>query len=138
MRSRSRSRNMPHCTTVTALVILPRICLTKITLRITLSSLKKKDNFKLFELVARRLEVQFFEEQLEKLKTTTNDQSRQWLRGLLREREKWSRVYDHGGWRWEFQTSNMAKLLPFTFADRFDITASAPSHHQCCRSVDCA
>ena len=68
-----------------------------------------KDNFKLFELVARQLEVQFFQEQLEKLKTTTNNQGRQWLRGLLREREKWSRVYDHGGWRWEFQTSNMAE-----------------------------
>jgi len=47
-----------------------------------------KDNFKLFELVARQLEVQFFQEQLEKLKTTTNNQGRQWLRGLLREREK--------------------------------------------------
>ena len=35
-----------------------------------------KDNFKLFELVARQLEVQFFEEQLEKLKTATNDQGR--------------------------------------------------------------
>ena len=55
------------------------------------------DNFKLFELVARQLEVQFFEEQLEKLKTATNDQGRDWLRGLLRERDKWSRVYDHGG-----------------------------------------
>ena len=46
---------------------------------------------------------------MEKIKTATNDQGRQWLRGLLREREKWSRVYDHGGWRWEFQTSNMAE-----------------------------
>jgi len=28
---------------------------------------------------------------------------------LLREPEKWCRAYDDGGWRWEFQTSNMAE-----------------------------
>jgi len=53
--------------------------------------------------------VQFFEEKLQKLKTTTNGQGRQWLRGLLREIEDWCRAYDDGGWRWESQTSNMAE-----------------------------
>ena len=44
-----------------------------------------KDNFPLFEEVARMLEVSFFEEKLEQLKTTTNGEGRQWLRGLMRE-----------------------------------------------------
>ena len=68
-----------------------------------------KDNFPLFEEVARMLEVPFFEEKLEQLKTATNTEGRQWLRGLMREPEKWTRAYDDGGWRYEFQTSNMAE-----------------------------
>jgi hypothetical protein len=55
------------------------------------------------------LEVLFFEEKLEQLKTTMNVEGRQWLRGLMREPEKWTRAYDDGGWRYEFQTSNIAK-----------------------------
>jgi hypothetical protein len=46
---------------------------------------------------------------LEQLKTATNAEGRQWLRGLMREPEKWTRAYDDGGWRCEFQTSNMAE-----------------------------
>ena len=34
---------------------------------------------------------------------------RQWLRGLMREPKKWTIAYDDGGWRYEFQTSNMAE-----------------------------
>jgi hypothetical protein len=68
-----------------------------------------KDNFPLFKEVARMLEVPFFEEKLEQLKTATNAEGMQWLRGLMREPEKWTRAYDDGGWRFEFQTSNMAE-----------------------------
>jgi len=68
-----------------------------------------KDNFALFEDLCHQNEVQFFKEKLEKLKTATDAQGRQWLRGLLREPEKWCRAYDDGGWRWESQTSNMAE-----------------------------
>jgi transposase-like protein len=68
-----------------------------------------KDNFPLFEEVARMLEVPFFEEKLEQLKTATNAEGRQWLLGLMREPEKWTRAHDNGGWRYEFQTSNMAE-----------------------------
>jgi hypothetical protein len=28
---------------------------------------------------------------------------------LLREPQKWTRAYDEGGWRFEFQTSNMVE-----------------------------
>jgi len=47
-----------------------------------------KDNFALFEDLCHQNEVQFFKEKLEKLKTATDAQGRQWLRGLLREPEK--------------------------------------------------
>jgi hypothetical protein len=48
---------------------------------------------------------------LEELKTATNDACRSWLRGVTRETEKWSRTYNDGGRRYEFQTSNM--IEPF-------------------------
>jgi len=47
-----------------------------------------KDNFPLFEEVAHMLEVKFFKEKLEQLRTVTNAEGRQWLRGLMRELEK--------------------------------------------------
>jgi hypothetical protein len=56
-----------------------------------------KDNFSLFEEVACMLEVPFFKEKLEQLKTTTNAEGRQWLLGLMREPEKWTRSHDDGG-----------------------------------------
>jgi hypothetical protein len=55
------------------------------------------------------LEVAFFEEKLEQLKPTTNAKGTQWLLGLMREPKKWTRPHDDGGWRYEFQTSNMAE-----------------------------
>jgi len=55
------------------------------------------------------LEMPFFEEKLEQLKTATNTEGRRWLRGLMREPKKWTRAYDDGGWRYEFQTSKMAE-----------------------------
>ena len=39
----------------------------------------------------------------------TNGEGRQWLRGLMRELEKWTRAYDDVEWRYEFQTSNMVE-----------------------------
>jgi transposase-like protein len=65
-----------------------------------------KDNFKLFEDVAKQLEVKLLEE----LKTKTNAKGRDWLRGLMRDVHKWSRAHD-GGWRYVFQTSNMAECF---------------------------
>jgi len=55
------------------------------------------------------LEVQLFGEKFEQLKTATNEQGRSWLRRLLSRREKWTRAYDEAGWRYSFQTSNMAE-----------------------------
>jgi hypothetical protein len=61
-----------------------------------------KDNFPLFEEVCRQLEVLFFEDKLKKLKDGTNAEGKNWIVGLLREPQKWTRAYDEGGWRFEF------------------------------------
>lgn len=68
-----------------------------------------KDNFPLFEEVCRMLEVEMFETKLEEFKIATNHVGRQWLHDLMRDKEKWTRAYDEGGWRYEHQTSNMAE-----------------------------
>jgi hypothetical protein len=70
---------------------------------------RSKANFPLFEEVYRPLEVLFFEDKLKELKDATNAEGKNWIAGLLREPQKWTRAYDEGGWRFEFQTSNMAK-----------------------------
>jgi hypothetical protein len=51
----------------------------------------------------------FFKEKLEKLRVATNAEGRDWLTGLMLELEKWTRAHDLGGWRYEFQCSNLAE-----------------------------
>jgi hypothetical protein len=68
-----------------------------------------KDNFELFKETCRQLEDKFFREKLEKLRVATNAEGRDWLTGLMPELEKWTRAHDLGGWRYEFQCSNMAE-----------------------------
>ena len=46
---------------------------------------------------------------MEQVRTTSNTKGRQWLTGLMRDLEKWTRAHDAGGWRYEFQCSNMAE-----------------------------
>ena len=48
------------------------------------------------------MEVLFFEDKLKKLKDGTNAEGKNWIVGLLREPQKWTRAYDEGGWRFEF------------------------------------
>ena len=74
------------------------------------------------------LELPFFEEKLEQLKTATNTEGRRWLRGLMREPKKWTRAYDDGGWRYEFQTSNMAESL-IVYSRVYVPCASMPLYH---------
>jgi hypothetical protein len=91
---------MHNCTTIGALGNLPRIYFGKIMTRTTLLYSRR--------LLA-RLRSSSLRKKLEELKKATNDAGTQRLRGLMREHEKWSRAYDDGGWRYEFQTSNMPK-----------------------------
>jgi hypothetical protein len=68
-----------------------------------------KDNFDLFQEAARQLEDKYFRRKLEEVRTASNAEGRQWLTGLMRDVEKWTRAHDAGGWRYEFQCSNMAE-----------------------------
>jgi hypothetical protein len=68
-----------------------------------------KDNFELFQETCCQLEDKFFKEKLDKLIMTTNDEGRDWLSGLMPELEKWTRAHNLGGWRYEFQCSNMVE-----------------------------
>ena len=43
-----------------------------------------------------------FRKKLEKVRTASNAEGRQWLIGLMRDLEKWTRAHDAGGWRYEF------------------------------------
>jgi hypothetical protein len=63
---------------------------------------RTKDNFPLFEEVYRQLEVSFFKDKLKKLKAATNVEGKNWIAGLMREPQKWTRTYDAGGWKFEF------------------------------------
>jgi hypothetical protein len=68
-----------------------------------------KDNFELFQKTCHQLEDKFFREKLDKLKVATNVEGRDWLTRLIPDLEKWTRAHDLGGWRYEFQCSNMAE-----------------------------
>uniref|UniRef100_K3XS37 SWIM-type domain-containing protein n=1 Tax=Setaria italica TaxID=4555 RepID=K3XS37_SETIT len=62
-----------------------------------------KDNFDLFQVATRQLEDYYFQRKLEQVRTATNAEGRQWLAGLMRDLDKWTRSRDAGGWRYEFQ-----------------------------------
>uniref|UniRef100_K4A195 SWIM-type domain-containing protein n=1 Tax=Setaria italica TaxID=4555 RepID=K4A195_SETIT len=68
-----------------------------------------EDNFDLFQVAARQLEDYYFQRKLEQVRTATNVEGRQWLAGLMRDLDNWTRSHDVGGWRYEFQCSNMAE-----------------------------
>jgi hypothetical protein len=68
-----------------------------------------KDNFDRFMIACRQLEDKHFLEILEKIRTASNAEGRQWLSGLMKDVHKWTRAHDKGGWRYEFQCSNMAE-----------------------------
>ena len=61
-----------------------------------------KDNFDLFQEVARQLEDKYFQKKLEQSRTASNVEGRQWITGLMRDLKKWTRAHDAGGWRYEF------------------------------------
>jgi hypothetical protein len=60
-------------------------------------------------IACRQLEDKHFLEILEKVRTTSNAEGRKWLSGLMKDVHKWTRAHDKGGWRYEFQCSNMAE-----------------------------
>jgi hypothetical protein len=61
-----------------------------------------KDNFDLFQEAARQLEDRYFQRVLDKVRTASNAEGRQWLTRLMGDLEKSTRAHNLGGWRYEF------------------------------------
>jgi hypothetical protein len=71
------------------------------------------------------LEVSFFEDKLKELTNATNAEGKNWIAGFLREPQEWTRAYDEGGWRFEFQTSNMAESFNSVLKGIRDMSVNA-------------
>ena len=63
-----------------------------------------------FRRLLDNLRTSTFRKKLEQVRTASNADGRQWLIGLMRDLEKWTKAHDAGGWRYEFQCSNMAVI----------------------------
>jgi hypothetical protein len=46
---------------------------------------------------------------LDKFRTASNAEGREWLTGFMGDLDKWTRAHNLGGWRYELKCSNMAK-----------------------------
>jgi hypothetical protein len=70
-----------------------------------------KENFKLFEEVYQQTNEKDFKKKLKDLERRTNEKSKEFLKGLMDEKEKWALGYDKGGKRCGYMTSNMIEIL---------------------------
>jgi hypothetical protein len=70
-----------------------------------------KKNFKLFEEVCRQTDEKDFKKKLKDLERRTNEKGKEFLKGLMDEKEKWAPTYDKGGKRCGYMTSNMTKFF---------------------------
>jgi hypothetical protein len=89
---------------------------------------------------------------LEKIITTSNAEGRQWLSGLMKDVDKWTRAHDKGGWRYEFQCSNMVEsfnkllfgiramhvnaIVIFSFYKLNEFSMTDMKRHWSCRVLD--
>jgi hypothetical protein len=70
-----------------------------------------KENFKLFEEVCRQTDNKYFKKKLKDLQRRTNEKGKEFLKGLMDEKEKWALTYDNGGKSCGYMTSNMAEIF---------------------------
>jgi hypothetical protein len=70
-----------------------------------------KENFKLFEKVCRQTNEKDFKKKLKDLERRINEKGKEFLIGLMDEKEKWALAYDKGGKRCGYMTSNMAEIF---------------------------
>jgi transposase-like protein len=70
-----------------------------------------KENFKLFEEVCRQTDEKDFKKKLKDLERRTNEKGKEFLKGLMDEKEKWALAYDKGGKHCGYMTSNMADIF---------------------------
>jgi hypothetical protein len=66
---------------------------------------------KLFEEVCRHTDEKDFKKKLNHLERRTNEKGREFLEGLMDEKEKCALTYDKGGKRCGYMTSNMVEIL---------------------------
>jgi hypothetical protein len=66
-----------------------------------------KENFKLFEEVCRQIDEKDFKKKLKELDSRTNKKGKEFVKGLIDEKEKWTLTYDKGGKRYGYMISNM-------------------------------
>jgi transposase-like protein len=70
-----------------------------------------KENFKLFEEVCRQTDEKDFKKKLKNLERRTNEKGKEFLKGLMDKKEKWTLSYDKGGKRCGYMTSNMVEIF---------------------------
>jgi uncharacterized ferritin-like protein (DUF455 family) len=70
-----------------------------------------KENFKLFEEVCRQTNKKDFKKKLTKLERRKNGKGKEFLKGLMNEKEKWALTYDKGGKRCGYMARNMVKIF---------------------------
>jgi hypothetical protein len=70
-----------------------------------------KENFKLFEMVYRQTDGKYFKKKLKDLERRTNKKVKEFLKGLMDEKEKWALAYDKGGKCCEYMTSDMIEIF---------------------------
>jgi hypothetical protein len=61
--------------------------------------------------VCRQTNEKDFKKKLTDLKRRTNEKGKEFLKGLMNEKEKWALAYDKGGKRCGYLTSNMAEIF---------------------------
>jgi hypothetical protein len=70
-----------------------------------------KENFKLFDEVCQQTEEKDFKKKLNDLEMRTNEKGKEFLKGMMDEKKKWTLAYDKGGKRCGYMTSNMAEIF---------------------------
>jgi predicted transcriptional regulator len=70
-----------------------------------------KNNFKIFEEVCRQTDEKEFKKKLKNLNNRTNEKGKEFLKGLMVDKEKWSLAHDKGGKHYRYKTSNMAEIF---------------------------
>jgi hypothetical protein len=69
-----------------------------------------KENVNLFEEVCRQTDEKDFKKKLKDLERRTNKKGKEFLKGLMDEKEKWALANDNGDKRCGYMTSNMAEI----------------------------
>jgi hypothetical protein len=65
--------------------------------------------------VCSHTDEKYFKKKLKELERQTNEKGREFLKGLMDEKDKWALAYDKGGKRCGYMTSNRAEIFNSLF-----------------------